>query len=105
MIDIISLLSRNRSGEAVGLPCFCTANEQVLRAVLEFCAPYDFPVIIEATCNQINQEGGYTGMSAADFAGWIASLSDEYGVPDKRVVWVAIIWDQIHGDTYRQSKL
>lgn len=86
MIDIQSMIQSNRSGQHTGLPCFCTANEHVLRAILEFCAPYNFPVIIEATCNQVNQEGGYTSMSAADFADWIGVLSNEYGVPANRVV-------------------
>ncbi len=86
MIDIQSLIESNRIGNHAGLPCFCTANEHVLRAVLEFSSLYEFPVIIEATCNQVNQEGGYTGMLAADFADWIGSLANEYGVPEKRVI-------------------
>jgi len=86
MIDIQSLIQSNRNGKHTGLPCFCTANEQVLRAILEFCASCQFPIVIEATCNQVNQDGGYTGMSAADFAGWIGTLSSEYGVPEKQLI-------------------
>ena len=29
------------------------------------------PVLIEATCNQVNQQGGYTGMTPADFRGFV----------------------------------
>lgn len=86
MIDIQSLIEQNRNGTQIGLPCFCTANEHVLRAALEFSASHSLPLIIEATCNQVNQDGGYTGMSAADFAHWIGELSTEYGVPEEHLI-------------------
>ena len=33
---IKELIDRNRAGEAIGLPCFCSANEHVLRSILSF---------------------------------------------------------------------
>lgn len=51
---IHNLIARNRAGEAVGLPCFCTANEHVLRAILAFATKSGLPTVIEATCNQVN---------------------------------------------------
>ena len=68
------LIDRNRAGEGVGLPCFCTANEHVLRAVLAHMARTGAPTVIEATCNQVNQDGGYTGMTPADFIAWLSSI-------------------------------
>jgi len=85
-IDIPSLITRNRSAQAVGLPCFCTANEQVLRSALRFSNAKQVPVVIEATCNQVNQEGGYTGMTATDFRDWIATLAQEYGVSPDAII-------------------
>ncbi|OED40744.1 hypothetical protein AB833_11880 [Chromatiales bacterium (ex Bugula neritina AB1)] len=86
MTDITSLINRNRAGEAIGLPCFCTANEHVLRSVFQFTRKHQVPAVIEATCNQVNQEGGYTGMNAADFAVWIKTLAAEYGVPSEHYI-------------------
>jgi len=86
MIDIISLLSRNRSGEAVGLPCFCTANEQVLRSIFQFAQKHQVPAVVEATCNQVNQDGGYTGMTATDFRDWMTTLAKEFGVASESIV-------------------
>jgi len=74
------LIARNRAGEAIGLPCFCTANEHVLRAVLENAAKTGFPTVIEATCNQVNQDGGYTGMTPQDFMTWLSGMASETGV-------------------------
>lgn len=86
MINIQELVEKNRNGEHVGLPCFCTANEHVLRAALEYSADHDVPVVIEATCNQVNQDGGYTGMLPQDFVTWIGRLSGEYGVQSDRII-------------------
>ena len=80
MTVVQDLIARNRAGEAVGLPCFCTANEQVLQAVLAHAVDKGFPTVIEATCNQVNQDGGYTGMRAADFLSWLCSMADKAGV-------------------------
>ncbi len=86
MIDLRSLIQRNRSGEAIGLPCFCTANEHVLRAVMKYAAMRKVPAVIEATCNQVNQDGGYTGLNAADFADCIALLAEEYRVSRSSII-------------------
>ncbi|MHA6323623.1 class II D-tagatose-bisphosphate aldolase non-catalytic subunit [Roseivivax sp. CAU 1753] len=83
---VADLIARNRAGEAVGLPCFCTANEHVLRAVLAFARRSGFPTVIEATCNQVNQDGGYTGMTAADFMAWLNGMADTAGVPMDQLI-------------------
>lgn len=85
-LDISALINQNRSGTATGLPCFCTANELVIRSLFQYASDNKVPVIIEATCNQVNQEGGYTGMSAADFYHWIESLSTHYGFSSDNVI-------------------
>ncbi|MEO9823499.1 MAG: class II D-tagatose-bisphosphate aldolase, non-catalytic subunit, partial [Paracoccaceae bacterium] len=86
MSIVHDLIARNRAGDPVGLPCFCTANEHVLRAVLSFAKQTGFPTVIEATCNQVNQFGGYTGMTAADFMGWLAEMATEAGVPMDQLI-------------------
>ena len=86
MSIIQALINRNRKGEAVGLPCFCTANEHVLRAVLSYAKKTGFPTVIEATCNQVNQDGGYTGMTAADFMAWLSGMAADAGVPMDQLI-------------------
>lgn len=86
MSHISEMIARNRAGEAIGLPCFCTANEHVLRAVLEFTKKTGLPTVIEATCNQVNQFGGYTGMTAADFMDWLRGMADEVDVPMDQLI-------------------
>ncbi|NBT32578.1 MAG: tagatose-bisphosphate aldolase, partial [Rhodobacteraceae bacterium] len=86
MSVVRDLIARNRTGEVIGLPCFCTANEYVLRAVLEHAAKSGAPTVIEATCNQVNQEGGYTGMTPRDFMDWVLSMAQEAGVPSDQLI-------------------
>ena len=86
MSFVHDLIARNRAGEAVGLPCFCTANEHVLRAVLSYAKRTGLPTVIEATCNQVNQYGGYTGMNAADFMDWLTRMASEAGVPMDQLI-------------------
>ena len=86
MIDIQDLIAQNRSGQTIGLPCFCTANEHVLKAVLAYAAKTGFPTVIEATCNQVNQEGGYTGMTPADFMKWLKGMAKDAGVPMEQLI-------------------
>jgi len=83
MLDITEQIINNKSGVPTGIPCFCTANEWVLRSILQYAKEHQAPVVIEATCNQVNQDGGYTGMNATDFRDWTETLATEYGVsPD-----------------------
>ncbi|RJE79612.1 class II D-tagatose-bisphosphate aldolase, non-catalytic subunit [Paracoccus sp. JM45] len=86
MSVVQDLISRNRDGETVGLPCFCTANEHVLRAILKSAKTSGHLTVIEATCNQVNQDGGYTGMRPADFMAWIADMAAEFGVPQSQLI-------------------
>ena len=57
------LIAANRAGERRGIPSWCTAHPQTLSAVLAAHRDGDEPILIEATCNQVNHEGGYTGMT------------------------------------------
>lgn len=86
MVDIATRIERNRSGEAVGMPSFCTANEYVLRAIFAYAAKHGVSAVIEATCNQVNQHGGYTGLTPASFANSIAALAAEYRVSPNAIV-------------------
>jgi len=50
-----------------GLPSFCTSNFDVLKIIIKFSKIHQLPVLIESTSNQVNQFGGYTGLTPATF--------------------------------------
>ncbi len=62
-----------------GIPSYCTANPLVIKALLINAKNKNEPVLIEATANQVDQFGGYTGMKPKDFINFVFSIADEVG--------------------------
>jgi len=83
---LLEIVARNRAGETIGIPSWCTAHADVLRVVLAAYRDTDDPILIEATCNQVNQLGGYTGMTPADFRGFVFGLAHEVGVRPEQII-------------------
>jgi len=81
-----NLIAANRAGERRGVPSWCTAHPQTLSAVLAAHRTSDEPILIEATCNQVNQEGGYTGMTPAAFRRFVEGMARDAGVDPGRLI-------------------
>lgn len=69
-----------------GIPSWCTAHPETLSAILAAYRDDDAPILIEATCNQVNQLGGYTGMTPADFVPFVRGLAREAQVDPARLI-------------------
>ena len=50
-----------------GIFSVCTANPVVIRSALRLAKEEGFTLAIEATANQVDQFGGYTGMTPKDY--------------------------------------
>jgi len=83
---LLSVVADNRRGRRRALPSWCTAHPETLAAILSAYANDDAPVLIEATCNQVNQDGGYTGMTPADFRRFVEQLAVAANVDPGRIV-------------------
>jgi D-tagatose-1,6-bisphosphate aldolase subunit GatZ/KbaZ len=81
-----AVVDANRAGEQHGIPSICSAHPLVLEACIDQAVSDDRPLLVEATCNQVNQEGGYTGMRAADFRAFVTGLAAERGLPAERLI-------------------
>jgi D-tagatose-1,6-bisphosphate aldolase subunit GatZ/KbaZ len=67
-VDLRDLIIAARPGKPrSGIASLCTAHPEVIDVALRHGLNAMAPVLIEATCNQVNQDGGYTGMRPADF--------------------------------------
>jgi D-tagatose-1,6-bisphosphate aldolase subunit GatZ/KbaZ len=44
------------------------------------------PLLIESTSNQVNQYGGYTGMTPDEFASYVHDLAASYKLPEKQII-------------------
>jgi len=80
------VVAANRGGRPLGLTSVCSANRFVLETALLHAARGHGLVCIESTSNQVNQSGGYTGMTAAAFRDEVAALAAAAGLPDDRVM-------------------
>lgn len=88
MADILrEVIRRNRAGAAVAIPSVCSAHPDVLEASLRLAADKGRAVVIEATSNQVNQDGGYTGMVPAAFIGFVHAIADRAGMDRAGVIF------------------
>jgi D-tagatose-1,6-bisphosphate aldolase subunit GatZ/KbaZ len=85
--DYLRALGKSKSkGRAKGMPSFCTANPLVIEACLEYFKDFSNIVIIEATANQVNQFGGYTGMRPADFRDMVYKIASKLNFPREKII-------------------
>lgn len=83
----VGKLLRNRcKNREKGIYSCCSANEYVIRAALRRAKEHNTVVLVEATANQVNQNGGYTGMTPADFRTFLNRLAREEGMSGDRVL-------------------
>lgn len=83
---LIDLISQHKSGEALGIPSICSANRFVIQACMNQYLNLRLPLLIESTCNQVNQYGGYTGFNPKDFTTYILDIADELDFPKNRIL-------------------
>lgn len=70
MKALLNLVRRHRAGEAVGICSVCSAQPLVLKAAIEEARASGGYALIEATSNQVNQDGGYTGLRPPSSGIW-----------------------------------
>jgi D-tagatose-1,6-bisphosphate aldolase subunit GatZ/KbaZ len=75
-----------KSGQARGIASICSSHPFVLEAAVRRAARTGTSLLIESTCNQVNQFGGYTGMRPADFAAYVGAIARRNGFPLERVL-------------------
>lgn len=78
--------SSHRQGDRVGVTSVCSAHPLVLEAAARQVHSDGGVLLIEATSNQVDQYGGYTGMVPADFAALVHDIVDQVGLPRDRLV-------------------
>jgi D-tagatose-1,6-bisphosphate aldolase subunit GatZ/KbaZ len=85
--DPLSNLRRDHlEGRRGGLFAICSAHREVLAAAIATMKTGDEVLLVEATASQVNQFGGYTGLTPAGFANALRHLADEMGFTPERLV-------------------
>jgi len=87
MKAMLDLVARHKSGQACGIYSVCSAHPLVIEAACVHALRTGVDVLlIEATCNQVNQDGGYTGMTPARFRDFVHAIARDAGLPVNRVL-------------------
>jgi D-tagatose-1,6-bisphosphate aldolase subunit GatZ/KbaZ len=85
-MSLRTILDANRAGAGQGIYAVCSAHPLVLEACCEQSRADDAPILIEATSNQVNQEGGYTGKTPAQFRDEAHTIARAMAYPAARVI-------------------
>lgn len=80
------MVRRHKSGAHVGIASVCSAHPLVLQAAVEHARETGNVLLVEATSNQVDQTGGYTGMRPADFRDLVLGLADQAGLGHDNIV-------------------
>jgi D-tagatose-1,6-bisphosphate aldolase subunit GatZ/KbaZ len=86
MKAMLDLVRRHKSGAPVGIYSVCSAHPMVLESAMRLARDTGGLALIEATSNQVNQDGGYTGMRPDDFRKRSLAIASAVGLPVERVV-------------------
>jgi D-tagatose-1,6-bisphosphate aldolase subunit GatZ/KbaZ len=81
-----AILAANRKTGRGGVYSVCSANRLVIEAALRLAKKRAQIAVIEATCNQVNPDGGYTGMQPADFAALVRQKANKVGFDATKLV-------------------
>ncbi|MEW9304833.1 D-tagatose-bisphosphate aldolase, class II, non-catalytic subunit [Labrys neptuniae] len=86
MTTLLDLAPARRSGKPRGIASICSAHPDVIGTTLAHGRERGREVLIEATCNQVNQEGGYTGMTPADFRRFVFEKAKAAGYDTAKLI-------------------
>ncbi len=86
MKALLQLLRAHKAGAGGGICSVCSSHALVIEAAMRQAIVEDAPVLIEATSNQVNQFGGYTGMTPVAFKAYVAAIAQRTSLPPERVL-------------------
>ena len=83
---VISIIEEHKPNPSKGIYSVCSANRFVLQAAMMQALKDNSSLLVEATSNQVDQFGGYTGMTPVDFANYVNSIASEIGFSQSSLI-------------------
>ena len=85
---LAGLATARKNGSPYGITSICSAHPLVIQtAIRRAVADTDTTLLIEATCNQVNQFGGYTGMTPDLFIAFVREIAGKEGLAPRRIIF------------------
>ncbi len=82
----LRIVKAQKQGQARGVYSICSANRFVLEASMLQAKADGTAVCIESTSNQVNQFGGYMGMTPTQFVAFVREVAADMEFPFNRVL-------------------
>ncbi|MFK4809883.1 D-tagatose-bisphosphate aldolase, class II, non-catalytic subunit [Devosia sp. ZW T5_3] len=83
---LLDLPRQHRAGKHAGIVSICSAHPLVIESALIAGRDNQQAVLIEATCNQVNQDGGYTGMTPLGFRQFVEGIAAKVGFDPGKLI-------------------
>ena len=83
---LLNIIEKRKLGIHSGIPSFCCSNKIVIEAILEQSRRFDDLCLIEATSNQVNQYGGYMGMTPMEFQEYTYQIAHKIGFDTSNII-------------------
>ncbi len=81
-----NIIQTHKAGETAGIYSVCSANQYVLEASMQQANVDNSILLIESTSNQVDQYGGYTGMTPQMFVDYVKQTAVRMDFPFERIV-------------------
>ena len=82
----INGLRQNRAGRGTVAVAVCSAHRDVLSALFRTARRHKRFALIESTAEQVNIDGGYTGMTPKDFVAHVLRIAREENYPMESIL-------------------
>ncbi|TCJ95860.1 tagatose-bisphosphate aldolase noncatalytic subunit [Volucribacter psittacicida] len=86
MSILLEIIKQHKAGQNNGIYSVCSAHPLVLEASFLQAKQDNSVLLIEATSNQVDQFGGYTGMTPADFREFVLQLASKVNFPKEKLI-------------------
>lgn len=83
---LLSMIAEHKKGLPVGMYSICSANRAVITAAMRTAKQAGTSLLVEGTANQVNQYGGYTGMTPQQYVSYLGDIMRETGFPPSRLL-------------------
>jgi D-tagatose-1,6-bisphosphate aldolase subunit GatZ/KbaZ len=74
-LSLKEIIRAHKTGKKVGITSICSANRFVLEACMLQAKQDGSLLLVESTCNQVNQYGGYMGLTPEAFVGYVRDIA------------------------------
>ncbi len=80
------MIQTHKNEKPVGIYSVCSANPFVLEAAMHQAKEDGSGLLIESTSNQVDQFGGYTGLTPRQFRDFVFNIANTAGLPAGRII-------------------